>query len=124
MSARPAWRSCRSLTGRPPEFSISGPRRDDVVENLVTSCMSARLEKTGKEMKFGVTGAANGGSADTSLMGPLVRARRISLQLLASYRPTLDAIEEQKNMTPSYASRAVRLAILAPDVVELARHSG
>ena len=75
-------------------------------------------------MKFGVTGAANGGSADTSLMGPLVRARRISLQLLASHRPTLDAIEEQKNMTPSYASRAVRLAILAPDVVELARHSG
>jgi hypothetical protein len=102
--------------GASPELLTTAARHCDDIERLVTLCIPARLKRTGKEMKFIVTGVANASPADTSLIRLLVRARKISSQLLAAHRPTLDDIAERENITPSYASRLVRLAFLAPDI--------
>ncbi len=86
-------------------------------ENLVRLSISARLKRTGKEMKFIVDGPTISAPADTSLIRLLVRAQKIGERLFDIGGPSLDQIAGEENITPSYASRIVRLKFLAPDIV-------
>jgi DNA invertase Pin-like site-specific DNA recombinase len=86
-------------------------------ENLVRLTIPARLKRTGKEMKFIVDGLTNSAPGDTSLIRLLVRAQKIGKRLFEIGGPSLDEIARQENITPSYASRIVRLIFLAPDIV-------
>ena len=86
-------------------------------ENLVRLSISARLKRTGKEMIFIVDGPTISAPADTSLIRLLVRAQKIGARLFEIGGPSLDQIAGEENITPSYASRMVRLKFLAPDIV-------
>ncbi len=86
-------------------------------ENLVRSSIPARLKRTGKEMTFIVDGPTISAPADTSLIRLLVRAQKIGERLFDIGGPNLDQIAGEENITPSYASRIVRLKFLAPDIV-------
>lgn len=55
--------------------------------------------------------------ADTSLVRLLVRAQKIGERLFESGGRSLDQIDGEENITPSYASQIVRLNLLAPDIV-------
>jgi hypothetical protein len=47
----------------------------------------------------------------------LVRAQKIGERLFEIGGPSLDQIAAEENVTPSYASRIMRLKFLAPDIV-------
>ncbi len=68
-------------------------------------------------MKFVVDGPADSAPADTSLIRLLVRAQKIGNRLLEAGGPSLVEIAGEENITPSYASRVVRLKFLAPDIL-------
>jgi hypothetical protein len=97
-----------------PESNASN---DSGEEELVRLSISARLKRTGKEMKFIVDGAADSAPADTSLIRLLVRAPKVGGRLFETGSPTLEDIAREENITASYASRIVRLTFLAPDIV-------
>ena len=97
-----------------PESNASN---DSDEEALVRLSISARLKRTGKEMKFIVDGAADSTPADTSLIRLLVRAQKVGGRLFETGSPTLEDIAREENITASYASRIVRLTFLAPDIV-------
>jgi len=97
-----------------PESNASN---DSGEEELVRLSISARLKRTGKEMKFIVDGAADSAPADTSLIRLLVRAQKVGGRLFETGSPTLEDIAREENITASYASRIVRLTFLAPDIV-------
>jgi site-specific DNA recombinase len=86
-------------------------------KELVRLSISARLKRTGKEIKFFVDGADNYAPADTSLIRLLVRAQKVGARLFETGSPTLEDIAREENITASYASRIVRLNFLAPDIV-------
>lgn len=77
----------------------------------------ASLKRTGKEMKFVVNGVANSASADTTLIRLLVRGQKIAKRLFEPNCPPLEAVAREEEITASYATRLVRLAFLAPDIV-------
>jgi hypothetical protein len=68
-------------------------------------------------MKFVVEGVANSAPADTTLIRLLVRGRKIAKRMFESNCPPLEAIAHEERITASYATRLVRLAFLAPDIV-------
>jgi DNA invertase Pin-like site-specific DNA recombinase len=86
-------------------------------KGLVRLTIPARIKRTGKEMKFVVDGLTNPAPADTSLIRLLVRAQKIGERLFEIGGPSLDQIAREEDITPSYASRIVRLKFLAPDIV-------
>ena len=90
---------------------------DSGEEELVRLSISARLKRTGKEMKLIVDGPADAAPADTSLIRLLVRAQKVGARLFETGSPTLKDLAREENITASYASRIVRLTFLAPDIV-------
>jgi site-specific DNA recombinase len=95
----------------------SDARYDGGEESLLRLTIPARLKRTGKEIKFIIDGPADSAPADTSLIRLLVRAQKIGDRLLAVGGPSLVEIAGDEKITPSYASRLVRLKFLAPDIV-------
>jgi site-specific DNA recombinase len=74
------------------------------------------LKRTGKETKFVVNGVANSAPADTTLIRLLV-GQKIAKRLFEPNCPPLEAVAREEEITASYATRIVRLAFLAPDIV-------
>ena len=68
-------------------------------------------------MKFIVEGVTNSAPADTTLIRLLVRGQKIAKRMFGSNCPPLEAIAHEERITASYATRLVRLAFLAPDIV-------
>jgi site-specific DNA recombinase len=90
---------------------------DGCQETLIKLTIAASLQRTGKEMKFIVDGVGNSALADTTLIRLLVRAQKIRKRLFESNCPPLKEIAHEEKITASYATRLVRLAFLAPDIV-------
>ena len=84
---------------------------------LIRLSIRASLKRTGKEMKFIVDGVANSAAADTALIRLLVRGQKIAKRMFESNCPPLEAIANEEKITASYATRLVRLAFLAPDIL-------
>ncbi len=95
----------------------SNANSDGSEETLIRLSVPASLKRTGKEMKFIVDGVANSAPADTTLIRLLVRSQRIAKRMFEPNCPPLDAVAREERVTASYATRLVRLAFLAPDIV-------
>jgi site-specific DNA recombinase len=95
----------------------SSANPDGSDETLIRLSIPASLKRTGKEMKFVVNGVANSAPADTTLIRVLVRGQKIAKRLFESNCPPLEAVAREEEITASYATRLVRLAFLAPDIV-------
>ncbi len=95
----------------------SSANADGSEQTLIRLSIRASLKRTGKEMKFIVEGVANSAPADTTLIRLLVRGQKIAKRMFESNCPPLEAIAHEERITASYATRLVRLAFLAPDIV-------
>jgi site-specific DNA recombinase len=95
----------------------SNANADDHEEPLIRLSIPASLKRTGKEMKFIVDGVANSAPPDTTLIRLLVRGQKIAKRMFESNCPPIVAIAHEEKITASYATRLVRLAFLAPDIV-------
>jgi hypothetical protein len=94
----------------------SNANADGAEETLIRLIIPARLKRTGKEMKFIVDGVANSAPADTTLIRPLVRGQKIGKRMFDLGCPPLEDIAREERITSSYATRLVRLTLLAPDI--------
>jgi hypothetical protein len=101
--------------GRHREFAMASGEMTEQI--LIRLSIRASLKRTGKEMKFIVEGVANSAPADTTLIRLLVRGQKIAKRMFESNCPPLEAIAHEERITASYATRLVRLAFLAPDIV-------
>ena len=95
----------------------SSANTDGSEQILIRLRIRAGLKRTGKEMKFIVEGVTNSAPADTALIRLLVRVQKIAKRMFQSNCPPLEAIAHEERITASYATRLVRLAFLAPDIV-------
>ncbi len=68
-------------------------------------------------LKFVVGGVANSAPADTTLIRLLVRGQKIAKRVFEPNCPPIEDIAHEQKITPSYATRLVRLTFLAPDIV-------
>jgi hypothetical protein len=83
----------------------------------ITLTISAALKRTGKELRFVISGAADQSIPDQSLIRLLQRARALQSAIEKSGSASIEEIGSSQNMTPSYATRLMRLNFLAPDIV-------
>src|SRR5271157_3746783 len=110
------------LNQGPGEGMVEGNRTviasaDGSEETLIRLSIPASLKRTGKEMKFVVGGVANSAPADTTLIRLLVRGHKIAKRVFEPNCPPIEDIAHEQKITPSYATRLVRLTFLAPDIV-------
>jgi len=90
---------------------------DDAKDDQITLTISAMLKRTGKELRFVIPGAVEQAMPDQSLIRLLQRARALQLASEQSGSASIEEIASSQNMTPSYATRLMRLNYLAPDIV-------
>jgi site-specific DNA recombinase len=95
----------------------SNANADSTEQALIRLSIPASLQRTGKEMKFIVDGVMNSTPPDTTLIRLLVRSQKIAKRMFEPNCPPLDAVAREERITASYATRLVRLAFLAPDIV-------
>ena len=84
---------------------------------LLTLTVPARLRRAGKEMRIILEDGSGSTAPDPSLLRLLVRANAIRDRLLADRSLTLEEIAKEEKMVPSYATRLLRLTLLAPNIV-------
>ena len=89
---------------------------DDSEDDEITLTISATLKRTGKELRFVIPGSADQTTPDQSLIRLLQRAHALQLAIEQSGSASIEEIASSQNMTPSYATRLMRLNYLAPDI--------
>jgi hypothetical protein len=77
----------------------------------------ARLKRTGIEMKLVVDDGSEPANIDSVLVRLLVRAHAIRSRLLEEPSLPLKEIAAEEGISSSYATRLLRLAFLAPEIV-------
>jgi site-specific DNA recombinase len=95
----------------------SSSNGDGSEQAVIRLGIPASLQRTGKEMRFIVEGVANFAAADTTLIRLLVRGQKIAKRMFVPNCPPLETIAHEEKITASYATRLMRLAFLAPDIV-------
>ena len=99
------------------EKAASASDDDDTEDNGITLAITATLKRTGKELRFVIPGAADQAMPDQSLIRLLQRAHTLRSAIEQSGSASIEEIGSSQNMTPSYATRLMRLNFLAPDIV-------
>ncbi len=84
---------------------------------LLTLTVPARLRRAGKEMRIVLEDGSDSTAPDPSLLRLLIRANAIRDRLLADGSLTLKEIAKEEKMVASYATRLLRLTLLAPSIV-------
>ena len=103
-----------------PQIDRSSANADDadrLDEPLIRLSIPASLKRTGNEMKFVVDGVANSAPTDPTLIRLLLRGSKIRKRMFAPGEPPLEDIAAEEGISPTYATRLVRLTFLAPDIV-------
>ncbi|NDA47335.1 MAG: hypothetical protein EBY21_08700 [Alphaproteobacteria bacterium] len=90
---------------------------DDAEDDEITLTISATLKRTGKELRFVIPGAVDQATPDQSLIRLLKRARSLQSAIEQSGSASIEEVASTQNMTPSYATRLMRLNFLSPDIV-------
>jgi hypothetical protein len=90
---------------------------DDSEDAEIKLTISATLKRTGKELRFVIPGAADQATPDQSLIRLLKRARSLQSAIEQSGSASIEEVASKQNMTPSYATRLMRLNFLSPDIV-------
>ena len=89
---------------------------DDPEGDEITLTIDATLKRTGKELRFIIQGATHDVAPDQSLIRLLQRAQALLSAIEHSASASIEEIAASQNMTPSYATRLMRLNYLAPDI--------
>ena len=88
---------------RPPRISITEP---------------VALRRAGREMALLVGSTVAADRSDPSLVRLIAKSWALREALVSSTAPSLTAVAAEQGISQSYATRLVRLAWLAPDIVE------
>jgi site-specific DNA recombinase len=107
----------RHLDETAKQTEPSEKTRSEVNRQVTTLSISARLKRTGKEMRIVVDDGSQPATPNTGLLRLLARANAIRDQLLADRSMTFEDIAKSEGIVPSYATRLFRLTLLAPDIV-------
>ncbi len=93
--------------------------RANPIPDVVTVRVPFRVIKRGgrKEMRL-PEGAAPARKPDNTLVKALARAFRWKRMLDSGAFATIDELAKREKIAPSYVTRVLRLALLAPDIVE------
>ena len=112
-------RALATLLAGPEALSAKRSRheRPSAAERLIVLEVPAVLKRAGLGMTLIVPGARQDATPDPSLIRLLPRAFAIQDRLERKPDLTLKRIAEAEGVSPSYATRALRLAYLAPDIV-------
>jgi site-specific DNA recombinase len=92
-------------------------KQSDTDDHFVKLTIPVRLKRVGQEMKILVKDGSDPATPDASLVRVLIRAHVIRNRILADKSITLDEIAKSEGMVVSYATRLLRLTLLAPDIV-------
>jgi site-specific DNA recombinase len=92
------------------------PRDEEVDEAIVTLSAPVRLQQRGQELRLIFPGDNETPPGQLALIRLLARAHQIRRRLFDD-RLTIDEVSSLENVAPSYVTRVVRLAFLAPDLV-------
>lgn len=84
----------------------------------ITITEPVALRRAGREMALLVGSAVAADRSDPSLVRLIAKAWALRRALVSSTAPSLTAVAAEKGISQSYATRLVRLAWLAPDIVE------
>ena len=90
---------------------------DDRERNLTVLTITARLKRTGIEMRMVVEDGSEPANVDPVLVRLLLRAHAIRVRLLEEPSLPLKEIAAEEAISSSYATRLLRLTFLAPDIV-------
>ena len=90
---------------------------DDAEAHEIKLTIPAALKRTGKELRFVIPGGVEQAIPDQSLIRLLQRAHALQSAIEQSGSASIEEIASSQNMTPSYATRLMRLNFLAPDIV-------
>jgi len=97
--------------------AADGPPAPDAI---VTRFVPLQLKRRGVELRLVIPGAhPQMPKVDLALLKAIGRARRWFDQLVTGRASSLAAIAAQEGMSVRYVGRLVRLAFLAPSIVEL-----
>ena len=111
-------RSLATLLAGPDVASIKRSRQDaQPAKHPITLDIPIALKRAGTGMKLVVPGARNNAKCSPGLIRLLLRALAIQDRLGQNPDLTLQRIAEAEGVSPSYVTRALRLAYLAPDIV-------
>ena len=104
------------LAGQGLRASNNGERHGD--EHLITIAEPVALRRAGREMALLVGSTIAADRSDPSLVRLIAKAWALREALASSTAPSLTAFAEGQGISQSYVTRLIRLAWLAPDIVE------
>ena len=107
------------LTQEPSEWAGTALGKDDDSARVIGLSVSATLKRAGLGTRLVVDGrgALNGRTTpDPTLMNLLVKAHDFHAHLVKSRSSSLREVARAAGVTPSYFTRLLRLAYLAPDI--------
>ncbi|MBN8998662.1 MAG: recombinase family protein [Rhizobiales bacterium] len=84
--------------------------------DVLTLTVPVAFKRAGFELRLIVSGKAPSARPDASLVRLLARAHRIRDKLFADPEHNITSMAAQEGLTPSYLTRLLRLAFLAPDI--------
>ena len=84
--------------------------------DLIVLSIAARLKRTGLGKRMVIEGARTG-APDDALIKLVVKAFALRDKLLAGDGISIDELSAREKLTGSYATRLLRLTLLAPDLV-------
>jgi DNA invertase Pin-like site-specific DNA recombinase len=99
--------------GGASEDAASSKRNQD---HHLTLTIPVQLRRAGKEMRLVYQDGSGVSSPDSRLVRLLVRAHAIRDRLLNDKSITLEELAKAEGVVPSYATRLLRLTVLAPDI--------
>ena len=104
------------LAGKSLTISGNGDGHSD--ERPITITEPVALRRTGREMALLVGSTMAADHSDPSLVRLVAKAWALREALASSTAPSLTAFAEAQGISQSYVTRLVRLAWLAPDIIE------
>ena len=111
-------RALATLLAGPDAVSIKRSRQDaQPAKHPIILDIPSALKRAGTGMKLVVPGARNNAKCAPGLIRLLLRAFAIQDRLEQNPDLTLQRIAEVEGVSPSYVTRLLRLAYLAPDIV-------
>jgi hypothetical protein len=95
-----------------------GDAGDANPEDVVTLTVAARLQRAGREMRMIVQNVENQRAPDPALLRALARAHGLQARLIRDPHLSAHDIARAEGVSAAYIYATLRLAWLAPDIVE------
>ncbi len=96
----------------PPAYKVSQEETQTILS------VSARLKRTGMEMKMLISGDSGKSSPDLSLVRLIVKAHTVKESLPSCSGMEFSELAKHHRVGDSYISRLFRLTLLAPDITK------